>query len=64
MDITDTYKQMNTSMDITDTYKQINTLEITNAYKQIKTWKDTTDIINQSINQFFPSSNNIHQRYI
>ena len=31
-------------MDITDTYKQINTLEITNAYKQIKTWKDITDI--------------------
>ena len=36
-------------MDITDTYKQINTLEITNAYKQIKTLKDITDINNQSI---------------
>ena len=38
-------------MDITDTYKQINTLEITNAYKQINTWKDITDINHQSINQ-------------
>ena len=37
-------------MDITDTYKQINTFEITNAYKQINTWKDITSI-NQSINQ-------------
>ena len=26
MDITDTYKQINTLMDITDTYKQMNTL--------------------------------------
>ena len=43
-------------MDITDTYKQINTLEITNAYKQINTWKDITDI-NQSINQSIQSIN-------
>ena len=34
MDITDTYKQMNTLMDITDTYKQMNTLmDITDAYE-------------------------------
>ena len=38
MDITDTYKQMNTLMDITDTYKQMNTLmDITDTYKQINT---------------------------
>ena len=30
-------------MDITDTYKQMNTLEITNAYEQINTLKDITD---------------------
>ena len=33
MDITDTYKQMNTLMNITYTYKQMNNLEITNAYE-------------------------------
>ena len=49
-------------MDITDTYKQINTLMITNTYKQIKTWKDITDI-NQS-NQFHPAQMDIHHRYI
>ena len=36
MDITDTYKQMNTLMNITYTYKQMNTLEITNAYETNK----------------------------
>ena len=36
MDITDTYKQMNTLMDITDAYKQMNTLvDITDTYNTL-----------------------------
>ena len=46
MDITDTYKQMNT-LEITNAYEQINTLkDITDAYKQINT--PITDITNES----------------